>query len=114
MGNEPAVRDVSREKCFNHAFREAAARCPECGRFFCRECVTEHESRVLCTTCLAEREAASGKKTGRFKGLLRPVHFLIGLLTLWLCFYYLGRTLILIPAPFHEGAVWQRPHRGDR
>ena len=40
------------QRCFNHAGREAVARCPECGQFFCRECITEHEDRVLCSACL--------------------------------------------------------------
>jgi hypothetical protein len=33
---------------------------------------------------------------------------LIGLATSWAFFELLGRTLIRIPASFHEGAVWER------
>ena len=43
---------LAHQRCFNHATREAVARCPECHHFFCRECITEHDDRVLCTGCL--------------------------------------------------------------
>jgi len=44
--------NVIRLRCFYHDFREAACRCPICQRYFCRECVTEHDDRVLCVECL--------------------------------------------------------------
>ena len=40
------------QRCFNHAAREAVARCPACGHYFCRECITEHDDRVICAACL--------------------------------------------------------------
>ena len=36
------MSNLIHQRCSNHPGREAAVRCPECGRFFCRECVTEH------------------------------------------------------------------------
>ena len=35
------------QRCLNHSLREAAVQCPSCKRFFCRECITEHDDRVL-------------------------------------------------------------------
>lgn len=52
------------QRCFNHATREAVARCPECSQFFCRECITEHDDRVICSACL--------KKLARVPLLKRP------------------------------------------
>ena len=32
------MNDLLYQRCFNHVLREAVARCPECLRYFCREC----------------------------------------------------------------------------
>jgi hypothetical protein len=84
------------QRCANHPGREAAARCPECRSFFCRECVTEHEDRVLCAACIRKRTAA---RTAPRRRLLRrlagAVPVGLGLLTAWLFFFLLGRILIL-------------------
>lgn len=94
------------EKCFNHRLREAVARCPRCGRFFCRECVTEHGEQVVCAECLrgltrrAERRRARWQ-TGRLLGAGA-----VGVLAAWLVFYAVGRVLLLLPTSFHEGTLW--------
>jgi hypothetical protein len=44
------MQDITQQRCLNHMLREAVARCPECSRFFCRECITEHEDKVLCAS----------------------------------------------------------------
>ncbi len=66
-GLTAAAEDLSGKRCFNHAGREAAARCPGCRRFYCRECVTEHDGRVLCAECLRRRahDARAGGRLGR-------------------------------------------------
>ena len=46
------MQNLAHQRCFNHAVREAVARCPECGQCFCRECITEHDDRVVCAACL--------------------------------------------------------------
>ena len=101
------MESLARRRCFNHPEREAAARCPECGRFFCRECVTEHEDRVLCAQCLAARLSASTGRRSRFGGVIGGLQFMIGTWILWLFFYYLGRILVAVPASFHEGTLWR-------
>lgn len=101
------MSDLAHQRCFHHPRREAVARCPECGRFYCRECVTEHEGRVLCAACLAvgaEAHGAVGKSW-----LAAPAGFLVclvGGLLLWGFFYGLGRVVLSIPAPFHQGTFW--------
>lgn len=97
--------DVAWRRCFTHAGREAVARCPECGRFFCRECVTEHEERVVCASCLAQLSRRSGVRGGSFHWL-RGLTLACGVLLAWFVFYALGHTLVSLPDSFHEGTFW--------
>ncbi len=98
------------QRCWQHAAREAVARCPECGRSFCRECVVEHEGRILCAGCLARSSAPEQKSARRWSlvPVRRGLAALAGLLVLWFTFYAVGRGLLAIPSEWHEGAVWRR------
>lgn len=100
---EPLVQ----QRCFRHDQREAVARCPECRRYFCRECITEHEDRVVCATCLKKLATRAGRRAGRLRSLRHGVQCLFAMLVLWLLFYALGRGLLSIPSDFHEGTVWK-------
>lgn len=107
--DKPMQAGLHHRRCANHAQREAAARCPECRRFFCRECVTEHESRVLCASCLAKKSEAPGvKRKLPFRGLFRVAQFVFGILLVWLLFYGLGDLLVQIPTSFHEGEFLEK------
>jgi len=102
------MNDLLHQRCFNHQRREAVARCPECGRYFCRECVTEHDDRVLCTNCLKktfEKSLFKSLPFGSLQGLLR---FFSGTMIAWIFFYYLGRILLSLPSSFHEGEIWSK------
>jgi hypothetical protein len=97
---------LSSERCFNHAAREAVARCPECGRYFCRECVSEHEDRLLCGYCLKMLGVGrSGRRST--SGLVRAAQVLAGFVLLWSAFYLLGRLLLTIPSSFHDRQIAQ-------
>jgi hypothetical protein len=95
------------QRCFHHEFREAASRCPICLRYFCRECVTEHDDRVLCAECLKKLVARETVRTTALRRVLRGLLPIAGLLMAWLFFYALGRTLLLIPAAVHDGTLWE-------
>jgi len=99
---------LSEQRCFNHALREAVARCPECTQFYCRECITEHDDRVLCAACLRKLARPPLFKRRGFARIFRVAQLMSGLLAAWLFFYLLGNALLSIPASFHEGALWQR------
>jgi len=101
------MQDLSHQRCHNHMLREAAARCPACGRFFCRECVTEHENKVMCAACLRQLSAPDGIGSNRLQVLLQAGQFLMGIFILYVIFYYLARVLLALPADFHEGTLWQ-------
>lgn len=97
---------LAQKRCFHHGAREAVARCPQCKRFFCRECITEHEDQVLCKYCLKDRATSPEKRFGGFRRFYRVTQLAIGTVIIWLVFYYVGYMLILIPTAFHEGTIW--------
>jgi hypothetical protein len=84
---------LKNRRCFNHAEREASARCPECQNDFCRECITEHAGRMLCVNCLKKLS----KKKKSEKKMLTPffyaILFITSLLFIFLCFVWFGRTI---------------------
>ena len=95
------------QRCFNHSLREAAARCPECGHFYCRECITEHDERVICAVCLKKLVKSSFRQGRAFAGVLRTFQCLLGVFTAWLFFHFMGQALLSIDSSFHEGTLWQ-------
>ena len=98
---------LEHRRCAHHGEREAVARCPQCGRFFCRECIAEHAGRVLCAGCLASSEHEGRRRSAALRGLAPAIQFALGLFLIWGCFFYLGQVLMAIPAEFHEGTIWQ-------
>jgi hypothetical protein len=94
------------QRCFIHGQREAAVRCPECQRFFCRECVTEHDDRLLCASCLKKTLAGPAASRARLRVLVRLAACAGGFFVAWMFFYFMGRTLLSIPTSFHEGTLW--------
>ena len=95
-------------RCFNHAEREASARCVACGRFFCRECVAEHDGRMICGACLRAEAQAGHREAGSWlPGALGVVRLAAALVVAWLVFYAAGRLLLKTPTEFHEGTVWR-------
>ena len=81
-------------RCLNHDAREAVCRCPACGRPFCRECVSEHEARLLCAGCLSATARERPKPAGR--RLAAAGLALAGILTAWVLYYGAARTVLLI------------------
>jgi hypothetical protein len=94
------------QRCYNHRLREAVPLCPECGKYFCRECITEHDDRVLCANCLNKIIRGSAHGMSSFGVLFRLAHLIAGIILLWVVFYYFGQILISLPSSFHEGTIW--------
>jgi hypothetical protein len=99
--------DLHDRHCLNHAEREAVARCPECKQFYCRECIAEHEDRVICASCLRKLRKARDDKKYSFARLTRAAAFCLSFGTTWVVFYWVGKILLSIPVAFHDGTVWQ-------
>ena len=94
---------LSSQRCYHHAAREAVARCPSCHHYYCRECSTEHEGRMLCASCLAQQTTAQPASRRVLRFITTPAALLIGLIASWLFFQSLGGLLVRLPAAFHEG-----------
>lgn len=103
------------QRCWHHSTREAVARCPECGRFFCRECVVEHDDRVICSGCLARVHAAAEKPKRRLDltPALRLGAALAGIVAAWILFFAIGRVLLSVPDKFHAETLWKRTFGDD-
>lgn len=104
---------VAARRCVRHAGREAAARCPGCAQFFCRECVSEHGGRWLCAPCLARAAAAAGPRAGRGRSWRRLGGLAAAFAGITLVFFLLGTFLRRIPPDFHEGTVWRNAFEAD-
>jgi hypothetical protein len=94
--------DLTFQRCLIHADREAVARCPACANFFCRECVTEHEGKFLCSNCLQRKSAPIASANRRAGWLKAAIGMIIGLTVAWFFFYLIGRLLVLIPPNLHD------------
>ena len=98
---------LSHQRCLHHITREAVARCPECGHFYCRECITEHDDRVICASCL-KKVAAVVKSGPRLRLNLWPLmQGMGGFVLAWFVFYTVGRMLLSLPEEFHKDSLWQ-------
>jgi hypothetical protein len=101
------MQSLAQQRCFNHAAREAAARCPACGRFYCRECVTEHDDRLVCAACLRKIAHVPLLKRRGFARTLLVVRCALSVFLLWFMFYLIGEGLASLPDSFHQGTLWQ-------
>jgi hypothetical protein len=94
------------DRCWNHEAREAVCRCPQCERSFCRECVTEHESRLLCAACLRANAQAAAQPRGRFRRASSVWMALAGLVLAWVMFFGAAESLVTITER-SERMAWQ-------
>ena len=105
---------LAHQRCFNHAGREAVARCPECKQFFCRECITEHEDRVLCAQCLKKLAGLPLTKRPAFIRLVRLIQCVLSIVIAWFFFFLIGEGLLSLPDNFHEGTLWHVPWLNEK
>ena len=102
------MTSLTQQRCFNHARRESVARCPECRRFFCRECVTEHEDRVICAACLKQYVRVPLLERPVLARVMQWVQCAAAGLLLWFTFYLIGTGLSAMPDSFHQGTLWKK------
>lgn len=101
------MQSLAYQRCFNHVSREAVARCPECRQFFCRECITEHDDRVLCAACLKKLSSRSLAQRFALARIFKLAQCVVGLFIIWFFFFLIGTALLKLPDSFHEGTIWQ-------
>ncbi len=102
------MSSLLQQRCLHHPGREAVARCPECRRYFCRECVVEHDDRLLCAACLEQWNRARVVRKVRWgfvgEWLIAGGSLMVG----WMFFYFMGQALLAIPDAMHEGTIWRK------
>lgn len=100
------MHNLTHQRCLNHATREAVARCPECRQFFCRECITEHDDRVICAACLQKLTRVPLLQRPAFANLVRAMQCALGFFLVWFFFHLTAEFLLKLPSDFHEGTLW--------
>lgn len=95
------------QRCLNHAQREAAAKCPSCGHYFCRECISEHDGRVICANCARALVKPPFYKRKSIERVMQIAHCCLGFAAAWFLFYLLGEALLKLPSSFHDGTIWE-------
>ncbi len=103
-----APTSLASARCLNHEGREAAFRCPSCHGDFCRECATEHDGRLLCTSCLRKTADKKKVKATRLRGAVLSLLFATGFLAIWLLFYFAAVLLASIPQTYHDGGLAEK------
>ncbi len=99
-------------ECFVHPSREAVALCLECRRSYCRECVVDHDGRLICAACLGRLNNAGAGSTSSVRRALSFAGLGVALLFCWIFFYMTGRAFMLAePArhSFDDRAQGRRP-----
>jgi hypothetical protein len=95
-------------RCWNHEAREAVCRCPECRRSYCRECVTEHQARLLCAECLRKTAGIGPARKSRMRRLYPAAMALAGFLLAWAIFFGAGRGMIEVVGRMEQSARGER------
>jgi len=96
------VTPFAQQRCFIHPAREAVSLCVECRRAWCRECVVDHDGRLVCAACLARLRAPAARGGGVRQRTFAAGGMAVTLLLGWIVFYMAGRLLITAE-PGHHG-----------
>ena len=90
---------LARARCTNHELRQASGVCPLCRRPFCKECLTEHDGRLTCASCLKRAASVVGARGAWKKRLTATAMLAAALLGSWFFFYAAGSWLEMTSAP---------------
>jgi len=102
------MKHLHKSRCLNHPDREAIARCPECKHYFCQECITEYEHRILCAACIKtlvkkrKQQKEKGSVLQKLKPLALTFRIIFSLFLLLLFFYTIGWILLQNVDSFHH------------
>ena len=86
--------NIAQQHCWNHSSRGAVCRCPLCHRPFCRECVSEHDSRLLCAGCIRTSVSTSAQGRRHTGPLFLAAMALASTLVAWAIFFSLGQIIM--------------------
>ncbi len=108
------MKDIIHKRCHNHPDREAVAVCAECGWTFCRECITEHDDRMFCASCLVKYLKPAASRRFHISDIAAIGQGFLGIVITWIFFYYFGQVLLSLPSSFHDGTFWNTGWFGVR
>jgi|SRR5579862_81549 len=94
------------QRCWNHPVRGAVCRCPVCHRLFCRECVSEHYSLLLCATCIKASVSAPAQARRRPAALVLVAMALASTLVAWAIFFSVG-LFIMESVTLSDRSAWR-------
>ncbi len=89
------------------------ARCRSCGLACCRECVVEHEFRLVCADCLRREAERAGGRGGRVAWAAFG-QWVVAAGVVWVIFYAVAAGWRRVPEVFHDGVIWGRETTDDR
>ena len=101
---------VAQATCQIHFRRPAAAKCMVCKLYYCKECVTEHDGKNTCASCLKSAHEESATPVKHSMTWFQPmpiIHLVLALILMWAVSYLVAQTLSSIPDSFHEGTIWE-------
>jgi hypothetical protein len=96
------MTEFGQQRCFVHPSREAVSLCLECRHAFCRECVVDHDGRLLCAACLARLRAPAARGGRALRKLLSTMATALTILLCWILFYMFGRMLMMAESAHHS------------
>ncbi|MCG8601834.1 MAG: hypothetical protein MI807_16960 [Verrucomicrobiales bacterium] len=77
-------------------------------QFYCAECITEHEGKLTCASCLQTAAGADQKPAKRRRVVIAPfVQIILALALCWVAYYLFAQTLADVPDDFHDGTIWE-------
>ena len=79
--------------------------CPGCGRYFCRECASEHDGRYLCVSCIRAAAPAVSRRRELLRPAMRALLFLGAFYLLWQSFYVAGYLILQVPTATHDARL---------
>ena len=95
-------------RCSIHPDRQGSARCPICRQSYCAECITEHEGKLTCASCLRTMHETEAKPKERRSFVIAPfIQIVIALALCWVAYYLFAQTLADVPDDFHDGTIWE-------
>ncbi|OGH60014.1 MAG: hypothetical protein A3G34_12080 [Candidatus Lindowbacteria bacterium RIFCSPLOWO2_12_FULL_62_27] len=99
------MTELAASSCRLHPDRPAAALCPGCRRYYCRECVTEHDDQLLCRSCMDAVRSPADRRAGLWEWPARLAMLGAGLFGVYTLFYFAGQILSWIPPDYHAGKL---------
>lgn len=96
------MTQFGQQRCFVHPSREAVSLCLDCHHAYCRECVVDHDGRLICAACLARLRAPLARGNRTLRKIVSAMSTALAILLCWILFYMFGRLLMMAEPARHS------------